>query len=153
MLLARSIRRSSLASARYASTLVVADCDATGVTAATLSAMTASGALGRRRACSSTAPRATRAAAAGTMSGADAVFHFEARRAPSPSPPSSGQGLHAASSRPVGNKMKDFVPRRRRLGVSPVTEVVEVLGEDAFVRPMYAGNALATVRAAAASRC
>ncbi|KAH8065819.1 hypothetical protein JL722_202 [Aureococcus anophagefferens] len=148
MLLARSIRRSSLASARYASTLVVADCDATGVTAATLSAMTASGALGPSASVLVYGASGDAAAAAGTMSGADAVFHFEG----TPSAKSvaafvKDKGFtHVVA--PVGNKMKDFVPRvAAALGVSPVTEVVEVLGEDAFVRPMYAGNALATVRA------
>ena len=147
-LLARSIRRSSLASARYASTLVVADCDANGVTAATLSAMTASGALGPSASVLVYGASGDAAAAAGTMSGADAVFHFEG----TPSAKSvaafvKDKGFtHVVA--PVGNKMKDFVPRvAAALGVSPVTEVVEVLGEDAFVRPMYAGNALATVKA------
>ena len=41
----------------------------------------------------------------------------------------------------------DFVPRlSAMLNVSPVTDVIEVLGDDLFVRPMYAGNALVKVK-------
>jgi electron transfer flavoprotein alpha subunit len=48
---------------------------------------------------------------------------------------------------PVSNNTKDFVPRiAAALGVSPVTDICEVLNEDTFVRPFYAGNALATVK-------
>lgn len=43
---------------------------------------------------------------------------------------------------------KNFVGRLgAELGCSPITDVVQVLDEETFMRPMYAGNAIATVQA------
>ena len=147
IMLAHALRRSSLASARYASTLVVADCDGASVTAATLSAMTAASKLSSSASVLVAGASAAEAAEAGKMAGCDAVYHFEG----TPSAKSvaafvSDKGFtHVVA--PVGNKAKDFAPRvAAALGVSPVTEVTDVLGEDSFVRPMYAGNAMATVK-------
>lgn len=43
---------------------------------------------------------------------------------------------------------KNFVGRLgAELDCSPVTDIVKVIDEQTFVRPMYAGNAVATVRA------
>ncbi len=45
---------------------------------------------------------------------------------------------------------RDVMPRlAARLDIMPVTDIVEILAPDRFVRPIYAGNALQTVRSAA----
>ena len=48
-----------------------------------------------------------------------------------------------ASASSVG---KDVIPRlAARLDIQPVTDVVEILGPNRFIRPIYAGNALETL--------
>eukprot|EP00961_Rhodomonas_salina_P193304 2609577-Rhodomonas_salina.2 len=48
---------------------------------------------------------------------------------------------------PASSLAKAAMPRAAaKLDVDQISEIVEVKSEDTFVRPIYAGNALATVK-------
>lgn len=50
---------------------------------------------------------------------------------------------------PASNNGKNFIPRVAvKLDVAPLSEVTEIKGDATFVRPTYAGNAMATVTSA-----
>ena len=54
---------------------------------------------------------------------------------------------------PATSVGKNFTPRvAALLDVAPISEIVEVLGPDTFVRPIYAGNAMETVKSGDAKK-
>ncbi|WP_122466343.1 electron transfer flavoprotein subunit alpha/FixB family protein [Brevundimonas lutea] len=54
---------------------------------------------------------------------------------------------------PANMDGKNFAPRiAAKLDVSPISDIVEVISADTFVRPIYAGNALETIKSSDAKK-
>ncbi len=62
-------------------------------------------------------------------------------------------GNYDAILTPANTDGKNFAPRiAAKLDTAPVSDIVEVVSADTFVRPIYAGNALETVQSADAKK-
>jgi electron transfer flavoprotein alpha subunit len=134
--------------------LVVAEHDNATLKPATLNAVAAAGAIGGAVAvlvaganCRGVAEAAAKVAGVGKVLLADAPV-YEHRLAENLAPLvarlAAGYSHVVAAATSAG---KNLLPRvAALLDVAQVSEVVAVEGPDTFVRPIYAGNALATVR-------
>jgi electron transfer flavoprotein alpha subunit len=138
------------------STLVIADHDGKNIHGSTLSVVTAASKLGKEVTLLVAGNDCADAAAAGAkISGVNNVLvasdaslatGLSENLAPFLQKCQAEKGFtHVlASAGPLG---KGVIPRLGALlDVQPLSEIIEVQSEDTFVRPIYAGNALATVK-------
>lgn len=138
-----------------ASTLVIAEHDNSTLSPSTLSVVTAASKLGEVDIlvagfnCEAVSSQAAAMAGVGKIiTGNDASLETglaeNFSRAVAAAVKSKGYSHVMA---PSSNFTKNYLPRVAiELDSAPMTDVVEILGEDTFVRPMYAGNSLATIK-------
>ena len=134
--------------------LVIAEHDNGTLTAATLSTVTAAVRIGGNvdvlvagKDCSDAAQSAT------GIAGVDRVLHVDAAHYADQSPENTAALVVANAAAyshilaAASTQGKNFMPRvAALLDVAQISEIVAVDSPDTFVRPIYAGNVLATVR-------
>ena len=134
--------------------LVIAEHDNTSIKAATLNAVTAATRIGgdvhllvAGDACKAAAESAAKLAGVSKVLLADAAHYADAS-------PENLAALVVANAAAYGHIVaaattsgKNFMPRvAAQLDVAQISEIVAVDSSDTFVRPIYAGNVLATVQ-------
>ena len=138
------------------SILVIAEHDNQAIKAATLNTVTAAVALGSDvhvlvagSACGAAADAAAKIAGVAKVRVADAP-HLEAQTAENVA--ELVKGLAADYTHilvPASSAGKNMLPRvAAQLDVAQISDIVAIEDADTFVRPIYAGNALATVKSA-----
>ncbi|MEE1555580.1 MAG: FAD-binding protein, partial [Alphaproteobacteria bacterium] len=136
------------------STLVIAEHDNAELKPATLAAVTAAGQLGgdvdilvAGQGCSAVGEAAAKVAGVAKVLVADDAMYANMVAEPMADlvvPLAQNYGAVMAVANTVG---KNFMPRvAALLDVSQISEISGIEGPDRFVRPIYAGNAMATVQ-------
>jgi len=134
-------------------TLVLVEHDGSSVKDATLAAVTAASELGEvhllvaGKGVGGVADAAAKIAGVGKVHVADSA-HLEHQLAEDVAPVAAAlMGSHDAFLAPATTTGKNIAPRvAALLDVMQISEILSVEGEDVFTRPIYAGNAIATVK-------
>ena len=134
-------------------TLVLVEHDGSSVKDATLAAVTAASKLGEVHllvagsGVGGIADAASRIAGVGKVHVADSA-HLEHQLAEDVAPLAAAlMGSHDAFLAPATTTGKNVAPRvAALLDVMQISDILSVEGEDIFTRPIYAGNAIATVK-------
>ena len=137
------------------SALVIAEHDNASIKGATLNTVTAAAQLGEVHVLVAGANAAAAAAAAAQIAGVTKVLHADgARLADGLAENLAAQVLAVAGGYshllfPATASGKNVAPRvAAKLDVAQVTDITKVISADTFERPIYAGNAIATVQSA-----
>jgi electron transfer flavoprotein alpha subunit len=134
-------------------TLVLVEHDGSAIKDATLAAVTAAAELGEvhllvaGKSVDGIAQAASKIAGVGKVHVADGA-HLEHQLAEDVAPVAAQlMGHHDAFLAPATTFGKNIAPRvAALLDVMQISEILSVEGEDTFTRPIYAGNAIATVK-------
>jgi electron transfer flavoprotein alpha subunit len=136
-----------------ASVLVIAEHDGAHIKGATLNTVTAAAQLGEVHVLVAGANAASAAAAAAQIAGVTKVLHADgASLADGLAENLAAQVLAVAGAYshllfPATASGKNVAPRvAAKLDVAQVTDITKVISADTFERPIYAGNAIATVQ-------
>ncbi len=142
------------------SVLVCADHDNSELKPSTLSVVTAAQALGEDvdilvagSGCGDVAAAAQKVAGVAKVLVADDAQYANALAEPMAALIVSLAGNYSAVLASASTDGKNYMPRAAALlDVSQISEITEVVSPDTFVRPIYAGNAMATVQSSDATK-
>jgi electron transfer flavoprotein alpha subunit len=140
-------------------TTLIAEHDNASIKGATLNTVTAAAGLRRRRARAGRRPqRRRRRQAAAQIAGVAKVIHADAPAWPTAWPKTSPRRCWPSRQlqpHPVPRhrqRQERGPPRGRQARRGQISDITKVVSADTFERPIYAGNAIATVQSATASR-